>query len=227
MVSTTSSRTEFNLDVDKIIEDALDPLGGEHQSGIDSAKARRALNLVLIELQNKNIPLSKIGTEMLNLTINDSQYTLDDSIIDVMQANISVDDAMYTPLTRYSLKEFNNIPNQTTTGRPTIFTTERLTSGINIKLWQIPDSADYSLRMLVAKRIEDVDASYQKLDVSYRYLPFIIAALSYKLSLGRQGIPADIRQEIKMNYETLKNDAFDEDRERADVNITIGGISGW
>ena len=57
MAAVTSNQTLFSLDVDDIIEHALLPLGGEHQSGIQAEQNRRTLNLLLIKLQNKNIPL--------------------------------------------------------------------------------------------------------------------------------------------------------------------------
>lgn len=229
MVSTTSGTTSFSLDVDEIIEEALEPLGGEHQSGISSAKARRTLNLLLLELQNKNIPLHKIATESLTLVDTDADYTLDTDITDILQASVndSADGGTFTTLDRWSLKQFDEIPDKTTEGRPTLYCVERLRDAIKVKFWPVPNSSTLSVSMLLAKRIEDITASYQKLDVPVRYLPLIVKWLSYELSLTRQGIPAALVAELKMRYEAAMPDTFEEDRERVDLTIIPGGISGF
>jgi hypothetical protein len=80
--------------------------------------------------------------------------------------------------------------------------------------------------MLVSKRIEDITASYQKLDLSYRYLPLVKKWLAYELARTRQGVPADIKAELRQAYLEAMPDTFDEDRERVDTIIIPGGIRG-
>lgn len=80
--------------------------------------------------------------------------------------------------------------------------------------------------MLVSKKLEDITAAYQKIDLSYRYYPLVIKWLSYELSLHRQNIPQDVRLELKARKDEAMMDAFDEDRERVDFNVAPGGISG-
>lgn len=225
MTSTTSGTTSFNLDVDEIIESALEPLGGEHQSGGEIQKARRLLNLLLIRLQNKNIPLSKLETITKTFQSGVSSYTLNADVNAVLKVNRSVNN-IETPLTFYSQKEFHRIPNKSQSGIPNVFTVDRDITGEIVKVWPVPNDSSNSFKILVSKKIEDITASYQKIDLPTRYLPFIIDWLSYELSLTRQGIPQELRMEIKNKYEETMSDTFDEDRERADFTIRIGGISG-
>ena len=229
MVSTTSGTTSFSMDVDEIIEQALEPLGGEHQSGIDAIKARRTLNLILIELQNKNIPLHKITSEDTTLVDGDVDYVLDADVIDVLDCSInnSADGDNELSIDRWALKDYDSIPDKTTEGRPTLYCVERLRDAIKVKFWPVPDASTYTASMLVSKKIEDVTAAYQKLDVPTRYLPLIIKWLSYELSLTRQGVPAELVLELKQRYIDAMPDTFEEDRERVDLTITIGGVSGW
>lgn len=228
MTATTSGTTLFDLDVDDIIESAMEPLGGEWASGVEYNKARRTLNLILIQLQNKNIPLNKI--EFVDQTVTDgtSDYVLNGDISDVLQISIqdpSDTDGLEIPIERWGLKEYHEIPNKSTENRPTVFTIDRNKSAVTLKLWPTPDKT-YTCKMLVAKRLEDITASYQKIDISYRYLPLITKWLSYELSLTKDGISPEKIVLLKNALDEVMPDTFDEDRERVDMFIVPGGISG-
>ncbi len=225
MVSPTSGSHTFNLDVDELLEEALDKLGGEHTSGIDAEKARRKLNLVLIQMQNKQIPLSKLAFVDQAITAGTTAYTLDGSISDVLQCTLELDDNT-TALSRYGVKDYHRIPNKTTTGRPTVFFTERLRNDVTVNFWPVPNLSTYTAKLLVSKRIEDVTASYQKLDIPVRYLPLLEKWLAYEIALSIPGFPADQKALLKAEYLEAMPDTFEEDRERVDFRIRPGGISG-
>jgi hypothetical protein len=215
------------MDIDDIIEEALGPLGGEHTSGITAARARLKLNLVLLTLQNQNIPLSKLDTIEQAFTASTGDYLLDRSVSDILELTVlKTGETTRIPLTRIALREFELLPNRTQTGRPTTYAVERLKDQVNLKLWPLPDASTYTANMLVSKYIEDVSASYQKLDLPARYYPLVIAMLSYGLSKDRQGIPMDVKQSLKQDMLELMPDTFMEDSERTDLFVTIGGLSG-
>lgn len=227
MTSTTSGTTTFNLDVDQIIEDALDTLGGEYQSGIDSEKARRKLNLILLSLQNKNIPLAKLAFTTKALVSGTATYTLDQSIVDVLDCSVYGSDNNELDIERISLREWQHFPQKTQTGtRPTQFVTERKRDAVDITFWPIPDNNNYTAKLWVSKKIEDVTASYQKVDISTRYLPLLVAWLSYELGKTKVGIDENKLNRLKMDYQELLPDSFDEDRERVDWDIKPGGVNG-
>lgn len=228
MTATTSGLTEFSLDVDEIIEHALEPVGGDYTNANDQSKARRTLNLILIELQNKNIPLNKIDTQTLSLAAGPAVYTLDASVSDVLEATLkTTSSGVETTLDRWGRKEYHQIPDKDTEGRPTLFTTDRSTSGVKIEVWPVAEAAStYTLEALVVKKIEDINAAYQKIDLPYRYFPLLVSWLSYKLSISKQGIGEDVIQRLKLELDTIMMDTFDEDRERVDFLIVPGGISG-
>jgi len=226
MVATTSGLTNFTLDVDDIIEQAIEPIGGEWSTGVEMSKARRTLNLILIELQNKNIPLSKIDEEDISITLSNRQYTLPTSVVDVLELNIQdASDNLEIPLERWGERDYHQIPNKTTSNRPTLYTTEREANNVILKVWPTPDKA-YTAKLLVAKRVEDITVSYQRVDLSYRYLPLIVKWLRYELSLTRDNVPLEKIAIFKNDYVEAMTDAFDEDRERVDMKIIPGGISG-
>ncbi len=227
MASTTSGTTSFSLDVDEIIEQALDPLGKEHASGIDMRKARRVLNLVLIELQNKNIPLHKLDFVDQALSISDPDYTLSAGITDILECSIQKSgEDVALPIERRGLREYQDIPMKTMEGRPNLFTTERNSSGVTVIFWPVPESNSFTAKMLVVKRVEDINASYQKVDLPYRYLPLLVKWLSYELAKGKQGIGEEIKARLEKDYKECMPDTFDEDRERTDIIFKPGGVSG-
>lgn len=226
MPSTTSGTTNFFLDVDELIIQAFKPLGGEHISGEEANESRQTLNLILIELQNKGIPINKLDFVSQALTEDQTEYNLDPTIVDILELNL-LRDGTETPLTRYSLREFHQIPIKSTKTRPSVWTVERNNNDVQLKLYPTPDNSTDTVEMMVYKKLEDITASFQKVDLSYRYLPLLTRWLSYELSLHRQGIPPDIRQELKANYKESLTDTFDEDRERADFIVTPGGVNGW
>lgn len=226
MVSTTSGTTNFTLDVDDIIEQALEPLGGEHQSGISAAKARRVLNLLLIQIQNKGITLNKLAFMDQVLAVDTRTYVLDASISDVLKISINKD-SIDLPIQRYGLEQYQMIPKKDqTSARPNLFTTQRLNSTVTAIFWPVPDNNNCTAKMLVKKRIEDVDASYQQIDINARYLPLIVKWLSYELSLNKAGISEDIKNRLKSEVHEMLPDTMEEDRERADFTVKPGGISG-
>ncbi len=229
MASTTSGTNLFSLDVDEIIEEAISQLGGEWQSGVDTAKARRTLNLILIQLSNKNIPLNKLEIVTTDLVAQQQTYTFDSSYQDILSVSISVPNSnpqSFLPIQRYGIEQWNTIPNQTTYNRPNTFMTQRLNSTVTLSLWPIPQAGlTYQARMVVAKQIEDITASYQQIDLNPRYLPAVINWLAYELGKRRPGYPPAELAMLKADYQESLNDAYEEDEERANATVKPGGIS--
>ena len=50
-----STSQDFNLDIDFIIQEAFERLGGAPITGEEAASARRTLNLILADWQNKGV----------------------------------------------------------------------------------------------------------------------------------------------------------------------------
>lgn len=226
MVATTSSTTAFNMDVDAIIEMALKPVGGEHTSGQEALDSRTVLNLLLIKLSNKNIPLSKLDTIVVPLVDSTASYTLDGSVNDVLDAFIT-QDSVDLRINRFNVKQFQAIPNKASEGRPTTYQVERNRDACVVNLWPVPpDSTTYSLKLIVSKKIEDITAAYQKIDLPARYLPLVVNWLSYELAFNRPGFDKDVLRLLEQKYKEQIPDTFEEDRERTDLVVRPGGIRG-
>lgn len=228
MVSTTSGLTTFTIDVDELIEQATDFLGGQHQSGIDTVKARRTLNLILIELQNKNIPLNKLAFISQILTTGVATYNMPSTVSDILKCSINDSSGNYdVPIDRYGFEKYLAIPNKTQTGRPVLFMTDRDDNIVTVTFWEIPASGQtYTAKLLVVQRVEDVNASYQQVDLPYRYLPLLTKWLRYELCVGRKDVDEATKSRFKSEFDTCYTSTVEEDRERTDFRVRPGGVSG-
>ena len=70
----TSGTTAFTLDLADIMEEAYDLCGSELRSGYDYKGAKRALNLIFLEWQNKGLNLWKIEQASQALTAGTNTY---------------------------------------------------------------------------------------------------------------------------------------------------------
>ena len=94
-VATTS---DFNTTffIDEVIEEAYAMIGGEPELGNDGITARRSLNLLLTDWQNRGVLLWGTDLATTTLVAGTSTYTLDADTIDVLSGYIPVS---YTHLT--------------------------------------------------------------------------------------------------------------------------------
>jgi hypothetical protein len=216
----TSGTTDFDLDIDAIILDSLDMVGGQPTLGYDGRQARRALNLLLTEWQNREIFLWKIPGEPIETSIVEgtTTYTLDASYIDIVDLVIREDD-QDLPLQRLSLSQWLQIPNKEQTGRPTQYVVNRQKDAVEITFWPTPNAGDYSMVYWPFTRLEDVTNMTQNADVPFRFLPALTAGLAYYLAFRRPGVTREKREELKILYEQQLSYAVGEDRERVTLQI--------
>ena len=157
----TSGTTTFNLDLSDIMEEAYELCGLTMRSGYDYRTARRALNLIFLEWQNKGLNLWKIEQATQALTAGTSSYAAETSALEIVDAFLRTDsgntDKQFDQqLTRISRTEYNHQAKKLLQSKPTQFFADKGTSGINIVLWATPDDAQtFTLVYDYIKRIED------------------------------------------------------------------------
>ena len=81
----TSGTTAFDMDFTEIAEEAWERAGREMRSGYDLRTARRSMNLMTIEWQNRGINLWTIEEGSVTLTKSTSQYTLPADTVDLIE----------------------------------------------------------------------------------------------------------------------------------------------
>jgi hypothetical protein len=122
MASTTGT-TLFNLDFTEIAEEAWERAGREMRTGYDLRTARRSMNLMTIEWQNRGINMWTIEPGTITLTPGLSTYPLPTDTIDLLEqvirtgANVASTQADLN-ITRISVSTYATIPNKLVQGRP-------------------------------------------------------------------------------------------------------------
>ena len=180
----TSGTNAFNLDfyVDEIIEEAYELAGGQPQTGYDGRSARRSLNLLLTDWQNRGVLLWGTDLQTVTLTYNQAKETLDSSTVDVldgyMRASNENNDLQ---MTRVSYEEYEGIVDKTSTGRPVQFATLRGENTVSVYFWPVPDNTQtYTFRYYRVRRLYDITKSaLQNADVPFRFLPCLINGLAF------------------------------------------------
>lgn len=230
----TSGTTTFNLDISDIMEEAYDLCGLELRSGYSYRGAKRALNLVFLEWQNKGLNLWTIEQGSATLVAGTSSYTTESSALDIVDVSIrtnagNVDDQFDQRLNRISRTEYNHQASKLTQSKPTQFYVDKDNDSVKIVLWATPDSAEtYTLIYDYVKRIEDVGTvASNNADVPTRYLPCLTYALAYNLACKSpeaiQRVPM-----IRQRYMELWDEVSDADREKAAVRFVPDlSISGY
>jgi len=217
----TSGTYNFTLDIDEVIQEATEMIGGEQTLGHEPASARRSINLMLNDWQNRGIALWSIGTTTVTVIDTVASLSLANEIIDALAITYSTSvSGTDIALERISREEYHNLPNKSQTGRPTQYTVQRTRSNPYIMLYPTPDNDTGVLNIEYFRQLEDVNKSAdQNADVPVRFLPALTCGLSYYLSMKRPGIPETRITMLKTNYEEKLALALLEDKERASMYI--------
>ena len=133
---TTTGSTLFNMDFTEIAEEAWERAGREMRSGYDLRTARRSMNLMTIEWQNKGINMWTMEQGVINLTPGLATYALPTDTIDLLEhvirtgQNTSSTQADLT-ITRISVSTYATIPNKLSQARPIQVWIQRLSGQTN------------------------------------------------------------------------------------------------
>ena len=215
----TSGTTAFDMDFTEIAEEAWERAGREMRSGYDLRTARRSMNLMTIEWQNRGLNLWTIDSGTQTLTAGTSQYTLPADTIDLLDHVIRTDAGNTTTqaaltISRIGVSTYASIPNKLTRGRPIQVFVERLRAAPVINLWPVPDdSTTYTFVYFRLRRIEDAGSGVETADMNFRFLPCLVAGLAYHIAMKVPEL-ADRISMLKTAYEEQYALAAGEDREK-------------
>jgi hypothetical protein len=220
---TTSGTTSFNMDFTEIAEEAWERAGSQMRSGYDLRTARRSMNLLTIEWQNRGINMWTIDSGTINLVQGTSQYTLPADTIDLLDQVIrtgagSASTQADLTISRISVSTYSSIPNKLTQGRPIQVWIERLRDAPKINVWPVPDNNDYDFVYWRMRRIQDAGSGVQTPDVNFRFLPALVSGLAYYIAMKSPDMAQRVPT-LKAEYDQQFELAAGEDREKAPVRF--------
>ena len=133
---TTTGSTLFNMDFTEIAEEAWERAGREMRSGYDLRTARRSMNLMTIEWQNRGINMWTMEQGVITLVPGLATYALPTDTIDLLEhvirtgQNTASTQADLT-ITRISVSTYATIPNKLQQARPIQVWIQRLSGETN------------------------------------------------------------------------------------------------
>lgn len=222
----TSGTTAFDMDFTEIAEEAWERAGREMRSGYDLRTARRSMNLMMIEWQNRGINLFTVDSGTISLVQGTAQYNLPADTIDLLEQVVrtgSGSSQQDLTINRISVSTYASIPNKNTTGRPIQVWIERLVDQPRINVWPVPSSNDYTFAYWRMRRIEDAGSGVQTPDVNFRFLPCLVAGLAYHIAMKVPELTPRTPM-LKAVYEEEFNRAAEEDRVKTPFRMVPDGL---
>ena len=234
---TTTGTTLFNMDFTEIAEEAWERAGREMRSGYDLRTARRSMNLMTIEWQNRGINMWTIDEGYINLVQGTATYDLPADTIDLLehvirtgQGNVSTQADL--TITRISVSTYATIPNKLQQARPIQVWVQRLRDNPKVTVWPVPDQGTenqpyYIFKYWRMRRIEDAGSGIETEDVNFRFYPAMAAGLAYHIATKVPEL-VDRVPMLKAQYDEQFELAAGEDREKAAIRFVprqmyIGG----
>tara|TARA_R100000773_G_C4172867_1_gene85843 strand:- start:75 stop:743 length:669 start_codon:yes stop_codon:yes gene_type:complete len=212
---TTSSSTNFELDVAEYIEEAFERCGLEVRTGYDLQTARRSINILLADWANRGLNQWTIEQRTQSLTSGTAEYDLSTDLIDILNAVIRRGSTDFT-ISRIGRDQYLNIPTKSQTGRPSQYFLDRQITP-KLKLWSTPENSTDVFVYDALTRIQDADTAKNTLEIPFRFYPCLTAGLAYYLAMKKA---PDRVQLLKAMYEEEFERASAEDRDRSNLSLT-------
>jgi hypothetical protein len=216
---TTSGTATFNLDLAELIEEAFERVGSEMRTGYDLRTARRSLNLLFADWANRGINMWTIEQGSIPLTPGVATYDLPTDTVDLMEHVIrtgagNASTQADLTISRISVSTYATLPNKLQQARPIQLYIDRQITP-RVTMWPVPDASQpYTLVYWRLRRVQDAGDGSNTMDVPFRFVPCLVAGLSYYLAMK---VPGGLErlQVLKQQYDEAWALASTEDREKA------------
>jgi len=209
-------------DMPEIFEEAFERAGLEMRTGYDLKTARRSLNLLTLEWQNRGLNLFTIEANTLAVTAGTATYTLPTDTIDIIEHQIRTGtgtNQIDTSLERVSVATYAQQTNKNTQGRPTQIYVQRLPTETKVTLWPVPDNTTaYTISYFRLKGIDGLSSGVGAAisSVPPRFVPCLVAGMAYYIAMKKNPqMAANLKQEYEFQFQL----AAGEDEETASIKF--------
>ena len=209
-------------DMPEIFEEAYERAGLEMRTGYDLKTARRSLNLLTLEWQNRGLNLFTMEAGTLAVTAGTATYTLPTDTIDIIEHQIRTGtgtNQVDTALERVSVATYAQQTNKNTQGRPTQIYVQRLPTETKVTLWPVPDSTTtYTISYFRLKGIDGLSSGVGSTITSVppRFVPCLVAGMAYYIAMKKNPqMAANLKQEYEFQFQL----AAGEDEETASIKF--------
>ena len=235
-ISPTSETTEFNPQIDEVIEEAFERTGVRGvRTGYHLRSARRSLNIMFQEWGNRGVHLWKVKLAKIPLVEGQAEYNYAsdsenfpndiDSVLEGYYRNNSTTTApVDIALTKIDRSAYSATPNKLAKGTPSQYYVERKLNP-SVFLYTTPSSSvsstttptSFQFCFYYLSKIQDVGDYNNTSDVVNRFYPCMMSGLAYYLSLKYS---PDRSQELERRYESELLRALDADNQGTSTFIS-------
>ena len=233
MANTTSGTTTFDktFAIDEIVEDAFERIGLQNVAGYQLKSARRSLNILFQEWENRGLHYWEIGNTNIDLVEGQAEYifyrdTSDGAstttvapasvygLSDIMEAsfrqNYGTTNQSDSPMTKVDRSTYSAFSNKLSKGTPSQYWVQRFIDKTTVNIYPTPDATAAANYMYInyVKRITDAGNYDNVGDVPNRFVPCMVSGLAYYLS---QKWALERVQQLKLLYEDELSRALAED----------------
>ena len=240
MATSGTTTFESGFLIDDVIQESYDRVGISSVSGYQLKSARRSLNIMFQEWANRGLHYWEIDKTNIDLVEGQAEYKFfrssDDGtsattaptngiygIDDILEAALRDNRATTTQsdsaITKINRSTYSGLSNKLSKGSPSQYYVQRFIDHVMLTLYPTPDAtaAAKFLSIYYVKRIQDAGGYSNTADVPYRFVPCMVAGLSYYLS---QKVKPELTQQLKLLYEDELNRALREDGSSSSTYIT-------
>ena len=241
-ISPTSGAAEFDPQIDDIIEEAYERTGARGtRTGYQLRSARRSLNIMFQEWQNRGIHLWKIKLGKVPLVQGQAEYNYASDSVNFPNDIGEVLEAFYrnnsTPtapvdiaLTKIARSNYSATPNKLTQGTPSQYYVDR-TKNPSIYLYATPSvsvssvtaPSNFQFCFYYMAKIQDAGAYTNTSDTVNRFFPCMMSGLAYYLSMK---FSPERTPELERIYEGEMLRALDADNQGTSTFISPNTFYG-
>ena len=235
-ISPTSGVSEFNPQIDDIIEEAFERTGVQGtRTGYQLRSARRSLNIMFQEWANRGVHLWKIKLAKVPLVEGQAEYNFASDSENFPQDLDTVLEAYYRnnsdatapqdiALTKIDRSAYSATPNKLAKGTPSQYYVDRKINP-SIFLYTTPSSSvsstttpsNFQFCFYYLAKIQDAGSYNYTSDVVNRFYPCMMSGLAYYLS---QKYSPAMSQELERRYESELLRALDADNQGTSTFIS-------
>ena len=232
MAFSGTTTFEKTFSIDDIITESFERLGFFDYTGNDLRTARRSLNILFQEWQNRGAHFWEIAENTFTLVDSQATYTMfrstgdgtsDATAVygasDILEASFRTTSNVDTPLSKINRSQYSAFSNKTATGQPSQYWVQRFIDKVTMTLYLTPGAAQDGnfIAYYYVKRIQDAGAFTNEADIVNRFVPAMCAGLTYYLSMKKA---PQRTQEMKLIYEDEFNRALQEDGSPASIYLS-------
>jgi hypothetical protein len=241
-VSPTSGTNRFNPAIDDIIEEAFERTNIRGtRTGYQLRSARRSLNIMFKEWENRGVHLWKVRYAQIPLVRGQAEYSFATDSINfpndlsqILEAtyrnNTTTTNPQDTNMSQLSRSQYSATPNKLTQGTPSQYYIDRKINP-SIFLYATPSASvsststpsNFQFCFYYMAQIENPGSYTNTSDVVDRFYPCMMSGLAYYLSMKYSPIRTP---ELERIYETEMARALDADNQGTSVFISPATFYG-